>query len=60
MKATFPIGVKQVIKMNKPSKTRTKPETRSRQIERKLTKVESLPNSDTANKILKIYSDESE
>ena len=46
--------------MNKPSNTRTKPETRSRQIEGKLTKVESLPNSDTANKILKIYSDESE
>lgn len=37
-----------------------KAETRSRQIERKLTKVEALPESDTANKILEIDSDEVE
>lgn len=37
-----------------------KAETRSRQIERKLTKVEALPESDTANKILEIDSDEAE
>lgn len=37
-----------------------KAETRSRQIERKLTKVEALPESDTANKILEIDSDETE
>ena len=37
-----------------------KAEIRSRQIERKLTKVEALPESDTANKILEIDSDEAE
>lgn len=37
-----------------------KAETRSRQIERKLTKVEALSESDTANKILEIDSDEAE
>ena len=37
-----------------------KAETRSRQIERKLTKVEALPESDTANKILEIDSVEME
>lgn len=37
-----------------------KAETRSRQIERKLTKVEALPESDAANKILEIDSDEAE
>ncbi len=37
-----------------------KAETRSRQIERKLTKVEALPESDTANKILEIDSDDLE
>lgn len=37
-----------------------KAETRSRQIEKKLTKVEALPESDTANKILEIDSDEAE
>ena len=37
-----------------------KAETRSRHIERKLTKVEALPESDTANKILEIDSDEAE
>lgn len=37
-----------------------KAETRSRQIERKLTKVEALPESDTTNKILEIDSDEAE
>ena len=37
-----------------------KAETRSRQIERKLTKVEALPESDTANRILETDSDDVE
>lgn len=37
-----------------------KAETRSRQIEKKLTKVEALPESDSANKILEIDSEEVE